>query len=269
MAEYQHIWFKFYGQDWLTDPNMISVSAVDRLIYITLLCLASAEGGSGTIKKISERSLIKMTHLEDKDENRETVFAAGVLDRLQAHGLIEINPHVTTVTESRNGNVTGVTDHVTVVLPTFYARQNSFLTAAERMKKHREKAKITPKNKDKKKVTSVTQSRNDSDARGEESRVEKNISKSVYGEFKNVKLTDEEKEKLKQKYGPAEAKKLVDELSVYMESKPTKYKSHYAVILQWARRKGLSVLPSQEPKMIGQEQPDGTIRLVPNPKYHG
>lgn len=102
-----------------------------------------------------------------------------------------------------------------------------------------------------------------------EEKVEKSVENvGVYGEFKNVKLSDDEKVKLINKYGRDEAKKLVEELSTYLSSSGKRYKSHYATLLNWARRKGLSIIPSTEPKMIAEEGENG-IRLVPNPKYHG
>lgn len=93
-------------------------------------------------------------------------------------------------------------------------------------------------------------------------------SKNMYGEFKNVALTDEEKQKLIDTYGRAEAKALVDELSTGIESKGYKYKSHYATLRNWARRKGLQVIQSKEPKMIPETLENGAVRMVPNPKYH-
>lgn len=93
--------------------------------------------------------------------------------------------------------------------------------------------------------------------------------KRAYGEFKNVKLTDDEKNKLKDTYGASEAKALVEELSTYLESTNKRYKSHYATLRAWARRKGLQIIESKEPKMIPETQENGTVRLVPNPKYHG
>lgn len=56
--------------------------------------------------------------------------------------------------------------------------------------------------------------------------------KDVYGEFKNVLLTKEEYEKIKEK----NLEQYIDRLSVYIESKGTKYKSHYATILNWSRK---------------------------------
>lgn len=64
---------------------------------------------------------------------------------------------------------------------------------------------------------------------------EKNEKKSIYGEFKNVKLTDEEHSKLKEKFNGSFTEK-IEKLSLYIESKGVKYKSHYATILSWARK---------------------------------
>lgn len=58
--------------------------------------------------------------------------------------------------------------------------------------------------------------------------------KHKYGEYNNVFLTDDELDKLKIKFPDWENK--IDNLSCYIESKGAKYKSHYATILNWARR---------------------------------
>lgn len=60
----------------------------------------------------------------------------------------------------------------------------------------------------------------------------KNIQKEKYGEFKNVLLTEEEYEKIKDK----NMEQFIDKLSIYIESKGNKYKSHYATILNWSRK---------------------------------
>lgn len=57
--------------------------------------------------------------------------------------------------------------------------------------------------------------------------------KRPYGECANVFLTDEEYKKIKDE-GYAG---LIEELSLYIASKGDKYKSHYAVIKQWANRR--------------------------------
>ena len=57
----------------------------------------------------------------------------------------------------------------------------------------------------------------------------------VYGEFKNVILTDEEYKKLEQKFNNTLQTK-IEALSGYMKSKGKVYKDHYATILTWARK---------------------------------
>lgn len=58
--------------------------------------------------------------------------------------------------------------------------------------------------------------------------------KHKYGEYKNVLLTDEELEKLKDEYFDYEER--IERLSFYMESTGKRYKSHYATIRNWARK---------------------------------
>ena len=55
------------------------------------------------------------------------------------------------------------------------------------------------------------------------------------GEFKNVHLTEEELEKLKEQF-PYDWQERIERLSQYMASKGKRYKSHYATILTWARK---------------------------------
>ena len=61
----------------------------------------------------------------------------------------------------------------------------------------------------------------------------KPINKRQYGVCENVLLTDEEY----QKVVSAGYTELIDELSLYIDSKGAKYKSHYSTILAWARRR--------------------------------
>lgn len=63
---------------------------------------------------------------------------------------------------------------------------------------------------------------------------DKNDKKNIYGSFGNVKLTDDELQKLKDKY-PNWQKK-IDDLSAYVASTGKRYASHYATILSWARK---------------------------------
>lgn len=71
--------------------------------------------------------------------------------------------------------------------------------------------------------------------------------KKKYGSFENVKLTDDEYQKLKEKFRDFEDK--IENLSSYLAMKGDKYKSHYATILNWAKKddKGLPSWFNKEP----------------------
>lgn len=65
----------------------------------------------------------------------------------------------------------------------------------------------------------------------EEISIDKNI-KNLYGEFKNVKLTNDEFSKLEKK----NLLMVIEDLSYYIRSKGDKYKDHYATILMWDKK---------------------------------
>lgn len=62
--------------------------------------------------------------------------------------------------------------------------------------------------------------------------------KDIYGNFKNVKLLPEEHSKLIEQFGEKGTLDFINRLSEYISGhgKEKKYKSHYAVILNWSRR---------------------------------
>lgn len=72
--------------------------------------------------------------------------------------------------------------------------------------------------------------------------------KVAYGEFNNVLLTSEEHQKLLSYFGEDAVNGLIFDLSSYIESKGKKYKSHYATILNWAKRKIGEVKKTNQPK---------------------
>ena len=72
-----------------------------------------------------------------------------------------------------------------------------------------------------------------------------------YGQFLNVKLSDEEFQKLNKKFTERGATERIDALSEYVESKGVRYKSHYATILTWARRAGDGTIqPDADPRTV-------------------
>ena len=67
------------------------------------------------------------------------------------------------------------------------------------------------------------------------------------GEFGNVRLTEEELEKLKERF-PYDYQDRIERLSEYVASKGKRYKSHYATICSWARKESKGKEEQQERK---------------------
>jgi hypothetical protein len=63
---------------------------------------------------------------------------------------------------------------------------------------------------------------------------------NLHGEFKNVKLTEEEFEKLNLLYGSKTVSDYVEKLSGYLKAKGKKYHDHYATLLNWLRKDGVA-----------------------------
>lgn len=64
-------------------------------------------------------------------------------------------------------------------------------------------------------------------------RNKKEINKESFGEFENVRLSEQELSKLKTRFGE-DANSYIERLSNYIASSGKRYKSHYATILTWA-----------------------------------
>lgn len=116
-------WFKFYGQDYLTDPKMNALDATSKVMWITLLCLYSGNEGN-PLTNVDDWFLARMSgYSETADEWYEKVD--GTLEQFKKLGLIE----------NDNGMIT---------LNNFEKRQNMALSGYERVKKFRESKKNKP-----------------------------------------------------------------------------------------------------------------------------
>jgi len=60
--------------------------------------------------------------------------------------------------------------------------------------------------------------------------------KHKYGEFENVSLSESEYQKLIERYGESVIIEFIEKLDNYIASKGTKYKNHYATILNWIKK---------------------------------
>ena len=116
----------------------------------------------------------------------------------------------------------------------------------------------------------IIKEKNDS-KESKRTRTKKEDQKKIFGEFKNVLLTDEEFEKLQDLF-PKHYQKYINNLSIYIESKGAKYKSHYATLRQWLNRDG--VVPVKEADQDGQQFEDGVLlfnidEADENPPFYG
>jgi hypothetical protein len=85
--------------------------------------------------------------------------------------------------------------------------------------------------------------------------------KHPHGEFGNVMLTDDEFAKLCEKCQDADS--LITELDQYIESqgKGKKYKSHYATLLNWSRRKASESKPQQRYKNFEEQNRENIAQI--------
>ena len=88
--------------------------------------------------------------------------------------------------------------------------------------------------------------------------------KNTYGEFGNVKMTTAEFEKLVKAEGAERANALIEELSSYLASSGKRYKSHYATLLNWGRRKDNEGEKNADnaPKSFKQQDLDRQAKMV-------
>lgn len=94
--------------------------------------------------------------------------------------------------------------------------------------------------------------------------VDTNTTKNTYGEFGNVKMTTAEFEKFVQAEGAERANALIEELSSYLASSGKRYKSHYATLLNWGRRKDKEGEKNADnaPKSFKQQDLDRQAKMV-------
>ena len=117
--------------------------------------------------------------------------------------------------------------------------------------------------------TETLDSLTDKDARPVDGRAAAKPSRTTppqnsYGEFGNVKMTTAEFEKFVQAVGAERANALIEELSSYLASSGKRYKSHYATLLNWGRRKDKEAEKNADnaPKSFKQQDLDRQAKMV-------
>jgi hypothetical protein len=115
-------WFKFYGAEYLADPKIGSMTAQERSIWITLMCIASTTETNGVIKFLNKEDLLTKAGIRfnvyDTDEWDNALNCLVTLERL---------------------NMIKVGEDGSITLLNWVKRQETAMTVAERVAKHREK----------------------------------------------------------------------------------------------------------------------------------
>jgi len=192
--------FQFYPADWLSDPNVVSMTAEERGAYIHLLAF--------------------MWNTDDCSLNNDEEYLA----RLSGVNKVVIR----SLLHLFNKSDKGVIRHNR--LDRERGKQDGYRKACSEAGKIGMQKRWGAKTKAKDKVV-ITKHNSSSSSSSSSSSKEKYI----YGEFSNVKLLKAEFNKLIDKFGERLAEK-IESLSSYIASTGKKYSSHYATILNWARK---------------------------------
>lgn len=110
-------WFKFYGQDYLSDPKMLSLNACERSCWITLLSYGSVND-EGIIEYLNEEQLMLQAGISPTSEEWERT--KGILKKFEEMNIV-------------------IKDNTKITLINWNERQETNLTGYERVKRWREK----------------------------------------------------------------------------------------------------------------------------------
>ena len=195
-------WFKFYGQDFLSDLKISQLSIAERLFWVTVLCLAHAEGKAGNIRYCTEELIKSKMGLQENDQ--EWIELNGVFDVLQNLEMIE---------KTDNG----------IFVKNFQKRQEMNLIPAEKMRRYRNKKESNKSYR--KEVTDVIQTRIDKN-RLDKNRIEKKIqslmSDSDFQEFWFIyprKIAKQDAIKAFRKVPPAKLSEILKAVEAQKQSK--------------------------------------------------
>ncbi len=136
-------WFKFFGGEFLSDPKMLALSALERACWVTLLCYASLS--EGVIEYLTEEKLMMQAGIAPNTDEWKRV--TGVSQKFKTMRMIEIKGEI-------------------IEIVNWKKRQDSFLTGAERTAKYRAKIK--------KDVKSHPRHERDAEVTLEQNRIEEN-----------------------------------------------------------------------------------------------
>jgi uncharacterized protein YdaU (DUF1376 family) len=203
--------FQFYPMDWMRDTGTLSLQAKGAWIDILCALWWSAERGVLSTSTAGWSRLIRASNDDVED----------VIDEILTHKVADIK-------REPNGNITVVCRRM--VRDEEYRQQN-----AERQRRHYKS--VTQLSRSNNAIVTVPSSSSSSSSSSKNNiYTPKKISKkSKFAKLQNVLLTQEEFEKLKDRFnGHDNAMVWVEKMSIGIAMKGYKYKSHYLAILKWA-----------------------------------
>lgn len=193
-------WFKFYAADYLKEVKFKGVDANKRSCFLTLLCYAADEGGKVDTRYLTEDVLMIESGVPMGGDAWKST--EGFYQWLVERGMGTLTGHIFELT-------------------TWDKRQESFLTGAERVKKHREaknEGDVTPS------VTDVTLEK----SREDKKRTEKSTASMSF----LSKIPETDLKELYEKYeaSTTQIKRKADDLRNYCLSKGKTYKNYRAFL---------------------------------------
>ena len=216
------MWIKLYTEA-LHDRKMRKLNRFDKSVFYDLLLLAGYEDNAGYLPDIDDIALELDLKSNEAEKSVTNLLKAGLLTR-DENGYLYVTKFVT--------------------------RQESNLTPSEKMARYR--AKLQKSNSE---VTTVTEPlpncdekvtldididkeidiEEDKDIDIEKTPAKQKPTKHKHGQFQHVLLTDDEYQKLQDRFSDIEQR--IQNLDDYLENNRKKhYDNHYLTILTWARK---------------------------------
>ena len=204
------------------------------VIWLKLLCLAGQINDNGAIYFTSEIPYTEEMMATQFNRPLNTIKMA--LQVFQEFGMIQIENDLLKISNwQKYQNIEGM--------------ERIREQTRKRVQKYREKQKLLNSNVNVTLHNAIEEEEEEEEKEKNKNNIKENINtkesanatakanriqKHKYGEYKNVLLTDEELEKIKDEY--PDWQKRIENLSNYIASTGKSYKSHYATIRNWARR---------------------------------
>lgn len=217
----RYYWLKL-KEDFFTDIRMrrlrkISAGGTYTIIYLKLLLLSLRDEGKLYFEKVDETFAKELSLVIDETEDDIMI----TLQYLERVGLIEV------IAED---------EYFLTELPALIGSETDW--ASKKRKYRGQRKELTSRTMS---LNCLPNVRQEIDIEKEidielekEGEIEKDkiLPPTPYGEYKNISLTDEEYQKLKDKL-QGHTDTMIDKLSRYIESSGKTYKNHYVTILNW------------------------------------